>query len=62
METIFVVAYIAFAIYSGYKVVSGRFEFLERQAPLNMIIKFTLQNKMNLFGIYANVLNVIQTI
>lgn len=39
---IIVLAYTAWAIYSGFKVLSGRSEWLDRKAPLNMIIKIVL--------------------
>jgi uncharacterized integral membrane protein len=42
METILILAYTAWAIYSGYKVLSGRLEWLDRRAPLNMIVKIVL--------------------
>lgn len=42
METILILAYTIWAVYSGYKVVSGRFEWLDRKAPLNIIVKFVL--------------------
>ena len=42
METVLMLAYTVWAIYSGYKVLSGRSEWLDRRAPLNMIIKIVL--------------------
>ncbi len=42
METVLILAYMAWAIYSGYKVLSGRSEWLDRRAPLNMIVKIAL--------------------
>ena len=42
METILIFAYTAWAIYSGYKVLSGRSEWLDRRAPLNIIVKIAL--------------------
>lgn len=42
METVLILAYTVWAIYSGYKVLSGRSEWLDRRAPLNMIIKIVL--------------------
>ncbi len=42
METVLVLAYTAWAIYSGFKVLSGRSEWLDRSAPLNMIVKIVL--------------------
>ena len=42
METVLILAYTAWAIYSGYKVLSGRSEWLDRRAPLNMIVKIAL--------------------
>lgn len=39
MEMIFMI-YMAWAIYSGYKVMSGRSEWLDKRAPVNMIVKF----------------------
>lgn len=40
MELILILAYTAWAIYSGFKVVSGRWEWLDRKAPVNRIAKF----------------------
>ena len=34
-----ILAYTVWAIYSGYKVVSGRSEWLDRHSPLNAIVK-----------------------
>lgn len=42
METVLILAYTAWAIYSGYKVLSGRSEWLDRRAPLNIIVKIAL--------------------
>lgn len=42
MEIIIFLAYITFAIYSGNKVITGRFEWLERSAPLNVACKYFL--------------------
>ena len=42
MEKVLILAYTAWAIYSGYKVLSGRSELLDRRAPLNMIVKIAL--------------------
>lgn len=42
MKTVLILAYTAWAIYSGYKVLSGRSEWLDRRAPLNMIVKIAL--------------------
>ena len=39
---IIVLIYTAWAIYSGYKVVSGRSEWLDRKEPASMIVKFGL--------------------
>lgn len=39
MGEILVIAYIIWAIYSGYKVISGRSEWLDKKAPVNMIVK-----------------------
>ena len=33
------IVYFVWAIYSGYKFVNGRFEFLEQKKPLNKILK-----------------------
>ena len=40
--TILALAYTAWAIYSGYKFLSGRSEWLDQKAPLNMIVKIAL--------------------
>lgn len=42
METVLILAYTAWAIYSGYKVLSGRSEWLDRRAPINMVVKVVL--------------------
>lgn len=42
METVLILVYTAWAIYSGYKVLSGRSEWLDRRAPLNIIVKIAL--------------------
>lgn len=42
METLLILAYTAWAIYSGYKVISGRSEWLDQKAPLNMVVKIIL--------------------
>lgn len=42
MGTLLILAYTAWAIYSGYKVLSGRSEWLDRRAPLNMTVKIAL--------------------
>jgi hypothetical protein len=42
MDTVLILAYTAWAIYSGYKVLSGRSEWLDRRAPLNIIVKIVL--------------------
>lgn len=39
MEYALILAYTAWAIYSGYKIVSGRSEWLDRRSPINMIVK-----------------------
>ena len=41
MEIVFIF-YTAWAIYSGYKFMSGRSEWLDRRAPLNIIVKIAL--------------------
>lgn len=42
METVLILVYTAWAIYSGNKVLSGRSEWLDRRAPLNLIVKIVL--------------------
>jgi hypothetical protein len=42
METVLILAYTAWAIYSGYRALSGRSEWLDKRAPLNMIVKIAL--------------------
>ena len=42
METVLILAYTVWAIYSGYKVLSGRSQWLDRRAPLNIIVKIVL--------------------
>lgn len=36
---ILIIAYTAWAIYSGFKIVSGRSEWLDRKEPINIIVK-----------------------
>lgn len=36
---VIIIAYTAWAIYSGFKIVSGRSEWLDRKQPLNIIVK-----------------------
>lgn len=40
--TLLILAYTAWAIYSGYRILTGRSEWLDRRAPANMIVKFIL--------------------
>ncbi len=40
--TIIILIYTAWAIYSGYKILSGRSEWLDRHTPLNIMIKIIL--------------------
>lgn len=42
MEFILVLIYEAVAIFSGYRVLSGRSEWLDTPAPLNAIVKFVV--------------------
>lgn len=42
MLEIIVIAYTAWAVYSGYKVISGRNEWLDRRAPANIAVKVVL--------------------
>ena len=42
MENILITAYLIWAFYSGFKVLSGRLEWLDRRAPLNLIVKIVL--------------------
>lgn len=42
MLEIIAIAYTVWAVYSGYKVLSGRNEWLDRRAPVNMIVKILL--------------------
>ena len=42
------VAYIIFAIYSGYSVVTGRFDWLEKDAPLNKVCKYILSTTVGM--------------
>ena len=37
-----VLAYAVWALYSGYRIMSGRSEWLDRKSPLNMVVKFVL--------------------
>lgn len=36
---ILIIAYTAWAIYSGFKIVTGRSEWLDRKEPINIIVK-----------------------
>ena len=40
--TVIILAYTAWAIYSGYKFLSGRSEWLDKRAPPNIIVKIIL--------------------
>lgn len=40
--TILIIAYSAWAIYSGFKVLTGRSAWLDTKAPVNMIVKILL--------------------
>lgn len=42
MEILLILVYTAWAIYSGYKVLSGRSEWLDKKSPLNMAVKIVL--------------------
>ncbi len=42
METILILGYTVWAIYSGYKVISGRSEWLDKQKPFNILVKIVL--------------------
>lgn len=40
--TILIIAYSAWAIYSGFKVLTGRSEWLDTKSPVNIIVKIVL--------------------
>ena len=42
MLEIIILAYTAWAVYSGYQFVSGRNEWLDRRAPINIAVKVVL--------------------
>lgn len=42
MQAVLFLVYTIWAIYSGYMVLSGRSEWLDRRAPLNMMVKFMI--------------------
>lgn len=42
MEFILILIYEVWAIFSGYRVISGRSEWLDTSAPLNAIAKFAI--------------------
>lgn len=42
METILILIYTAWAVYSGYKFLSGRSEWLDQKGAVNMLIKLAL--------------------
>lgn len=42
MKIIFIIAYSVWAVYSGYKVLSGRSEWLDANKTMNKIAKFLL--------------------
>ena len=42
MFSIVIVVYTVWAVYSGFKVLSGRSEWLDRKAPINMVVKAVL--------------------
>lgn len=37
---VLILAYMAWSVYAGWKVLSGRSEWLDRNAPLNKVVKF----------------------
>ena len=39
LGTVLILAYTVWAIYSGYIILTGRSEWLDRRAPLNMLVK-----------------------
>ena len=55
IEIIFLI-YCVWAIYSGYKYVNGRWEYLERKKPLNVILKFLM---IVLIGAWYGFINLI---
>ena len=42
METVLILAYTVWAIYSGFKFLSGKSEWLDKTEPLNLIVKIVL--------------------
>ena len=42
MKTLLVLAYTGWAIYSGYSILTGHSEWLDRRAPLNIAVKAVL--------------------
>ena len=42
MLEIILIVYTAWAVYSGYQVISGRNEWLDRRAPANIAVKVVL--------------------
>lgn len=42
METLLAIIYMMWAVYSGYKVVSGRNEWLDSKAPASIVVKMVL--------------------
>ena len=42
MGTVLILVYMALAIYSGFNFLSGRSEWLDRQAPLNIVCKIIM--------------------
>lgn len=42
MKTLLILVYTGWAIYSGYSILTGRSEWLDRRAPLNMAVKAVL--------------------
>ncbi len=42
MEAVIVLVYTVWAVYSGYKFLTGRYEWLDRKEPVNRIVKGVL--------------------
>ncbi|WP_461873837.1 hypothetical protein [Fusicatenibacter sp.] len=42
MKTLLILVYTGWAIYSGYSILTGRSEWLDRRAPLNIAVKAVL--------------------
>ena len=51
MEALIIFAYLAWVFYLGYKVLTGRSEWLDRKSPINIICKLALSAAAGIVGL-----------